>query len=57
MITTVEKKNEIKEAKNKNINMQMKKIIKTYLDLGFIDGYLDKDGKTILSKETFEDWD
>lgn len=57
MVTVLEKKKEIKDSSNKNVNNHMKKIVKTYLDLGLIDGYLDKDGKTILSKEVFDDWD
>ncbi len=57
MIATLEKKKSIKENSNKNVNSHMKKIIKTYLDLGMIDEYIDKDGKTILSKEAFDDWE
>ena len=57
MIATLEKKKETKNKSSKNINNHMKKIVKTYLVLGLIDGYIDKDGKTILSKESFDDWD
>ena len=57
MIATLEKKNETKNKSSKNINNHMKKIVKIYLELGLIDGYIDKDGKTILSKESFDDWD
>ena len=57
MVVTLEKKKETKNTSNKNINNHIKKIVKTYLDLGLIDGYIDKDGKTILSKESFDDWD
>ena len=57
MITTLAKKNKIQKTPSQNIDNHMKKIVKTYLDLGLIDGYLDKDGKTILSKKAFDDWD
>ena len=57
MIATLEKKKEKKNKLDKNVNNHMKKIVRTYLDLGLIDGYIDKDGKTVLPKESFDDWD
>ena len=56
MIATLEIK-KTRDNSNRNVNNRMKKIVKTYLDLGLIDGYIDKDGKTILSKESFDDWE
>ena len=57
MIKTLEKKNDKKNIDKKSTNTKIKNIVKTYLELGLIDGYIDKDGKTILSKEVFDDWD
>ena len=57
MISTLEKKKYINEPVKKSVNGKIKKIVKDYIELGLIDGYLDADGKTILSKEAFDDWD
>ena len=57
MIKTLEKKNDKKNIVKKSTNTKIKNIVKTYLELGLVDGYIDKDGKTILSKEVFDDWD
>ena len=57
MIKTLEKKNDKKNIAKKSTNTKIKNIVKTYLELGLVDGYIDKDGKTILSKEVFDDWD
>lgn len=57
MIKTLEKKNDKKNIDKKSTNTKIKNIVKTYLELGLVDGYIDKDGKTILSKEVFDDWD
>ena len=57
MIKILEKKNDKKNIDKKSTNTKIKNIVKTYLELGLVDGYIDKDGKTILSKEVFDDWD
>ena len=57
MIKTLEKKNDKKNIDKKSTNTKIKNIVKTYLELGLVDGYIDKNGKTILSKEVFDDWD
>ena len=57
MNIALKKKKTLKETTDKKINNHMKNIIKTYLDLGLLDGYVDKNGKTILTKEAFDEWD
>ena len=59
MVSVLEKRKNKEGTSNQKANNKnkIKKIVKTYLDLGLIDGYIDKDGKTILSKEAYDDWD
>ena len=57
MIKVIEKNKKTNIKSSINLNSRIKKITRTYLELGLISGYIDEKGKTVLSKEDFDDWD
>lgn len=43
-------------GKDKSEEEKLKELIEEYKEKGLIEGYIDKDGKTILPKEEYKNW-